>query len=62
MKAFPPPVLVETWLQLIKSKDKNVSHQQFKSQNKIKEHFGSIELANLYVEQAHDKEIEIYYL
>jgi len=62
MKDFPPPVLVDTWLHIIKSKEKSVAHQKFELQRKIKKHFGSVELAQLYAEQGKDEEIEVYYL
>jgi len=62
MKEFPPPTLVDTWLHIINSKEKNIAHQKFDLHRKVKEHFGSIELAQLYVEQIKDEEIEVYYL
>ena len=62
MNEFPPPVLVDTWLHIIKSKEKSIAHQEFELRRKIKEYFGSIELAQLYVEQFKDEEIEVYYL
>lgn len=62
MKGFPPPVLVETWLHIIKSKAKNVARQQLESSRKINKYFGSIELAQLYVEQVKDDEIDVYFL
>ena len=62
MKEFPPAVLVETWLHIMNSKGKNIFRQQNAIIKKIKEHFGSIELAQLYVEQSKDEEIEIHFL
>lgn len=62
MKEFPPAVLVETWLHIMNSKGKNIFCQQNAIIKKIKEHFGSIELAQLYVEQSKDEEIEINFL
>tara|TARA_R110001583_G_scaffold6589_1_gene33373 strand:+ start:880 stop:1020 length:141 start_codon:yes stop_codon:yes gene_type:complete len=44
------------------SKGKNIFRQQNAIIKKIKEHFGSIELAQLYVEQSKDEEIEIHFL
>ena len=62
MKGFPPPVLVDTWLHIINSKENNIAHQEFELRRKIKEYFGSIELAQLYVEPFKDEEIKVYYL
>lgn len=62
MKGFPPPVLIDTWLHVIYCKEENIAQQKFELRRKIKEHFGSTELAQLYVEQFKDKETEVYYL
>ena len=62
MIEFPPAVLVETWLHVLSSKEKNISRQKKETTEKIIKHFGSIELAKLHVEQFKDEEIEIHFL
>lgn len=62
MTEFPPPILVETWLHILNSKGKSVSRKKNQIKKKVKEHFGSIELAKLYIEQSKDEEIEIHFL
>lgn len=62
MKECPPVVLVETWLHIINCKSKNISRQKKEILKNIKVHFGTVELAQLYVEQSKDEEIEIHFL
>lgn len=62
MKKFPPIVLVETWLHVLNSKDKNISRQKNEITAKLIKHFGSIELAKLHIEQYKDEDIEIHFL
>jgi len=62
MKGFPPLVLVDTWLYIIYCKGENIAQRKFELRRKIKKHFGSIELAQLYIEQFKDEEIEVYCL
>jgi hypothetical protein len=62
MNGFPPPILVETWLHIVKSKDRSITRQQVVSKIKINQYFGSIELAKLYIEQHKDEEIESHFI
>lgn len=62
MKDFPPAVLVETWLHVMNCRNKNISRQKQAIYQKVKAYFGTIELAQLYVEQSKDEEIEIHFL
>lgn len=62
MNEFPPVVLVETWLHVLTSKNQRAFLQKKVIIKKIQEHFGSIELAQLYVEQSKDEEVEIHFL
>jgi len=62
MKEYPPVVLVETWLYLVKNKKPEFDHIQFPLRQVIKYHFGTMELAQLYVEQLKDDEIDVYYV
>jgi hypothetical protein len=45
MKEYPPVVLVDTWLYLIKNQMPERDHIQFPLRKAIKDHFGTIELA-----------------
>ena len=52
MKKLPPPILVETWLFIvINSKYHELDEVQLSVRHTIKHYFGSMELAQLYVEQ-----------
>jgi hypothetical protein len=62
MKGYPPPVIVETWLHLIYCKEENIDQKKFELRRVIKGYFGSTELAQLYVEQSKDEELDVYYL
>jgi len=61
MRKSPPPVLVDTWLHVVYSKEDNIARQKFELHRIIKEYFGSIGLAQLYVEQSKSEEMKIYY-
>lgn len=58
MKIFPPHMLVKTWLQVIKSDEEGLVRQKIKLYKSIKMLFGTLELANLYVEQIVEDKIE----
>jgi hypothetical protein len=62
MNGFPPPVLVETWLFLTNSNSPELKYLKLPLHNAIKHFFGSNELAQLYIEQFKDKEIEVHYV
>jgi hypothetical protein len=60
MKQLPPPMLVKTWLYIIYTSEEDMDSQKFKLRKLIKELFGTIELAQLYIEQISDEDFEIY--
>lgn len=62
MKNFPPHILVKTWLQVLKSKEIGLEQQKIKLNKIIEELFGSIELAELYVEQIAENEVEVSFV
>jgi hypothetical protein len=62
MKEYPPVVLVDTWLYLIKNQMPERDHIQFPLRKAIKDHFGTIELAQLYVEQLKDDDLDLYFI
>ncbi|NQY88737.1 MAG: hypothetical protein HRT51_13515 [Colwellia sp.] len=62
MKQLPPPILVKTWLYVIASNEEGIDYQKFKLRQAIKEIFSSTELAQLYIEQLADDDIEIYFV
>lgn len=62
MNGFPPPVLVETWLNIATNNNPEFKLVQLLHHRKIKNTFGSMELAQLYIEKCKDEEIEIYYV
>jgi len=51
--------LVKTWLFMIQSDDPKLAIQKFYAHRKIKQLFGSINMAEIYIEQVEDKEIEV---
>ena len=51
MKIYYSPSVVETWLQVATSQDINLAHQKEIARNRIKELFGSEEIASIYIEQ-----------
>lgn len=60
MKQLPPPMLVKTWLYIIYTSEEDMDSQKFKLRKLIKELFGTIELAQLYIEQISDEDFEVY--
>jgi hypothetical protein len=54
-----PAALVKTWLFLIRSNNPQLAKQKFRAYHKVREIFGSSELAELYIEQDKDHDIEI---
>lgn len=63
MKGYPPPVLAETWLFIAANQnDYEFGEKQLLVRREIKRHFGSIELAQLYVEQAQEEDDDIYFV
>lgn len=62
MNGYPPPVLVETWLYLIKDNDPELEQIKLPLRRVIKNLFGSAELAELYVEQFSNKEVDVQYI
>lgn len=62
MKKLPPPMLVKTWFFIISSKEEDMDYQKLKLREEIKDLFGSIELAQLYIEQLEDDDIDVYFI
>ncbi len=62
MNGFPPPILVETWIYLATSHKPELAHVKMPTHSAIKEYFGSIELAYLYIEEKRDKDIEVHFV
>jgi hypothetical protein len=62
MKQLPPPMLVKTWLFIIYTTEEGMDSQKFKLRKLIKELFGTMELAQLYVERISDSDIEVYFV
>lgn len=62
MKQLPPHMLVKTWIYIIDANEAEMDSQKFKLRNEIKEAFGSMELARLYVEEIADDDIEVYFV
>jgi hypothetical protein len=54
-----PTALVKTWLFLVKSKDPKLAKQKFCAYQKIKQLFGNAQVAELYIEQVSDHDIEV---
>lgn len=61
MNSFPTH-MIETWIFLAQSTDRKLANAKFSANKKIKKHFGSIELAKLYIEQQKDKQIEVVFV
>jgi len=58
MKAISLSIL-KTWIFLAHSTDPKLAQAKFVANKNINQHFGSIELAQIHLEQAKDKEIEV---
>ncbi len=54
-----PVALVRTWLFLIKSKDPRLAKQKFCAYQKVKKLFGNSQIAEVYLEQENDHDIEV---
>lgn len=54
-----PAALVRTWLFLIKSKDPQLAKQKFRAYQKVRKLFGNLVVAELYLEQDKDNDIEV---
>jgi hypothetical protein len=54
-----PSSLVKTWLFMVQSDDPKLATQKFYAYQKIKQLFGSINMAEIYLEQNEDEEIEV---
>jgi len=62
MKDFPPPVLVDTWIFVVTTRNFNLEHVQLPIRRVLKHYFGTIDLARLYVEQSREEDIEIHFI
>ncbi len=62
MNGCPPPILVETWINLINNRSPDLAHVKLPLRRAIKEFFGSMELAQLYVEQYKENDIEVHFV
>ncbi|NQZ21981.1 MAG: hypothetical protein HRT53_07955 [Colwellia sp.] len=54
-----PAALVKTWLFLVKSNDPKLAKQKLYAYQKIKTLFGTTQVAEVYIEQENDHDIEI---
>jgi len=54
-----PAQLVKTWLFLVKSKDPKLMKQKYNAYQKIQRLFGNAQVAQLYIEQEEDHDIEV---
>jgi hypothetical protein len=54
-----PAALVKTWIFLIKSKDPQLAKEKFCAYKKIRKLFGNTDIAELYIEQSKDHDIEV---
>jgi len=50
-----PPILVDTWIQILKYDDYELEQRRFVIKKWLNYYFGSIELAQLYVEQCRSR-------
>lgn len=62
MTGFPPPILVETWIYLAINHNPDLAHVKLPLRRTIKEFFGSMELAQLYVDEYKEKDIEVHFV
>ena len=62
MNGFPPPILVETWIYLAINRNIDLAHLKLHYRRLIKKHFGSMELAQLYLDGRTDKDIEVHFV
>ena len=54
-----PHSLLKTWLFMAKSQDPKLAKSKFLAFAQIKKHYGSLSLAQLYLEQVDDKLVEV---
>lgn len=54
MMHYLSPNIVKTWLLLASSQDETLAHQRETARDRIKDLFGSEEIASIYVEQMRD--------
>ena len=54
-----PISLLKTWLFMAKSQDPRLAKSKLLAFAQIKRHFGSLSLAQLYLEQFDDKSVEV---
>lgn len=63
MNNYQPPVaLVQVWIYTLNTAHPKLERSREKALMSIKRFFGSTSVAELYIEQAKDKEIEIHIL
>lgn len=62
MKGYPPVILVETWLYLATTRNSELEHVKLPIRRAIKDLFGSMELARLYVEQVKKDDIDVCFV
>ena len=63
MKNLPPPILAETWLFVVRNQNSyELREQQLHVRREIKRYFGSIELAQIYVDQSKGIDDSMYYI
>jgi hypothetical protein len=62
MKKYPPVMLVDTWLYLVNSQKPEHDHVKLPLRRAIKEHFGTMEFAQLYVEQLKDDDLDVCFI
>jgi len=61
MKKYPPVVLVETWLFLALNRNHyEIEEKQLDARRSIKEYFGSMELAQLYIDAEKGADIKLH--
>jgi len=62
MNGFPPPILAETWIYLAINRNPDLVHVKLHYRRLIKKYFGSMDLAQLYVGEYMDKDIEVHFV
>lgn len=55
----PSQSVIQTWIFLAKSTDPKLKQAKFLADKQLKKSFGSIELAQIYLEQIKDEQIEV---
>ena len=54
-----PLSLIKTWVFLAQASDPKLSQAKADANSQLIEHFGSVEMAKIYLEQRKDKKIEV---